>query len=216
MKPSELPRLFFMRQEKWKSLNHVRLFAVPRTVACHAPLSVEFSRPVYWSDQPFPSPGDLPDSGIRPRSPTLQANSLLSGSLRKPKNIGVGSLSLLQQFFLTHDSNQGFLHCRWILYQLSYQESPTNTKQKLIRILVKLQSDDVYTVYKLVNVYLWLTYLVPSSHWWSLGFIAGRQKLRRWIASNHLKLCFEFLIHILFFSFPLKGRDYCSEEEDIT
>ena len=39
----------------------------------------------------------------------------------KPKNTGVGSLSLLQQIFLTQESNQGLLHCRWILYQLSYQ-----------------------------------------------------------------------------------------------
>ena len=41
----------------------------------------------------------------------------------KPKNTGVGNLSLLQQIFLTQESNQDFLHCRWILYQLSYQES---------------------------------------------------------------------------------------------
>ena len=42
----------------------------------------------------------------------------------KPKNIGMGSLSLLQWIFLTQELNQGFLHCRWILYQLSYQGSP--------------------------------------------------------------------------------------------
>ena len=42
----------------------------------------------------------------------------------KPKNTGVGSLSLLQQIFLTQDYNRGLLHCRGILYQLSYQESP--------------------------------------------------------------------------------------------
>ena len=41
----------------------------------------------------------------------------------KPKNTGVGSLSLLQKIFPTQESNQGFLHCRWILYQLSYQGS---------------------------------------------------------------------------------------------
>ena len=43
----------------------------------------------------------------------------------KPKNTGMGSLSLLQQIFLTQDSNQGLLHCRQILYQLSYQGNPT-------------------------------------------------------------------------------------------
>ena len=42
----------------------------------------------------------------------------------KPKNTGVGSLSLLQGIFLIQESNQGVLHCRRILYQLSYQGSP--------------------------------------------------------------------------------------------
>ena len=42
----------------------------------------------------------------------------------KPKNTGVGSISLLQQIFLTQESNWGLLHCKWIFYQLSYQGSP--------------------------------------------------------------------------------------------
>ena len=50
----------------------------PWTVACQAPLSIEFSRQEYWSRLPFPSPGDLPNLGIEPRSPTLQADSLPS------------------------------------------------------------------------------------------------------------------------------------------
>ena len=49
----------------------------PMTVACQVPLSVEFSRQEYWSGLPFPSAGDLPDPGIEPRSPGLQADSLL-------------------------------------------------------------------------------------------------------------------------------------------
>ena len=49
---------------------------IPRTVARQAPLSMGFSRQEYWSGFPFPSPGDLPDPGIEPRSPALQANSL--------------------------------------------------------------------------------------------------------------------------------------------
>ena len=48
------------------------------TVACQAPLSMEFSREEYWSGLPFPSPGDLPNPGIEPRSPALQADSLPS------------------------------------------------------------------------------------------------------------------------------------------
>ena len=72
----------------------------------------------------FPSPGHLPNPAIEPRSPALQADSLYplnhKGS-RKPKNTGVGSLSLLQQIVLTQESNRGLLHCRGILDQLSYQ-----------------------------------------------------------------------------------------------
>ena len=71
----------------------------------------------------FPPPGDLPNRGIKPRSPTLQADSLPAQPLGKPKNTGVGSLSLLQRIFPTQESNWGLLHCRWILYQLSYQGS---------------------------------------------------------------------------------------------
>ena len=50
--------------------------AVSWTVACQAPLSIGFSRQEYWSGLPFPSPGDLPDPGIEPGSPALQADSL--------------------------------------------------------------------------------------------------------------------------------------------
>ena len=78
--------------------------------------SMEFSRPEYCSG--FPSPGDIPNPGIEPRSPTLQVDSLPAEPQGKPKNTGMGSLSLLQQVFLTQESNQGLLHCRWILYLL--------------------------------------------------------------------------------------------------
>ena len=50
----------------------------PWTVACQSPLSMGFSRKEYWSGLPFPSPGDLPDLGIKPRSPALQSDSLLT------------------------------------------------------------------------------------------------------------------------------------------
>ena len=165
---------------------------------CQAPPSMGLSRYEYWSGLPFPSPGDIPNPGIEPRSPALQADSLLSelqgkllgifptrglnpglsyyrqilyqlshkGSPRilewvaypfsadpgiepgspelqvdsllaelpekprttilshkKPRNTGVGSLSLLHGIFPTQESNRGLLHCRWILYQLSYQGS---------------------------------------------------------------------------------------------
>ena len=56
----------------------------PWTVAHLAPLSMKFSRQEYWSELPFPSPGDLPDPGIKPRSPALQADSLPTELLGKP------------------------------------------------------------------------------------------------------------------------------------
>ena len=55
-----------------------QLFVTPWTVACQAPLSMGFFRQEYWSGLPFPSPGDLADPGIEPRSPSLQADSLPS------------------------------------------------------------------------------------------------------------------------------------------
>ena len=59
-------------------LSHIQLFATPWSVASQASLSMEFSRQEYWSGWPFPSPGYLPDPGIEPRSPALQADSLPS------------------------------------------------------------------------------------------------------------------------------------------
>ena len=50
----------------------------PWTVALQAPLSMGFPRQEYWNELPLPSPGDLPDPGIEPRSPALQADSLLT------------------------------------------------------------------------------------------------------------------------------------------
>ena len=55
------------------------LFAAPWTVAHQAPLSMEFSRQEYWSGLPFPPPEHLPNPGTEPRSPALQADSLLPG-----------------------------------------------------------------------------------------------------------------------------------------
>jgi len=49
---------------------------IPQTIACQTPLSMGFSKQEYWSGLPFPSLKDLPDPGIEPRSPELQAHSL--------------------------------------------------------------------------------------------------------------------------------------------
>ena len=66
-----------------------------------------FSRQEYWSGLPCPPPGDLSSPGIEPRSPTLQADSLLPEPPGKPKNTRVGSLSLLHGIFPTQELNQG-------------------------------------------------------------------------------------------------------------
>ena len=60
---------------KVKSLSRVRLFVTPWTVVYQAPQSMGFSRQEYWSGLPFLSPGDLPNPGIEPGSPTLQADA---------------------------------------------------------------------------------------------------------------------------------------------
>ena len=69
------------------------------------------------------SPGGLTNPGIEPWSPALLADSLQAEPQGKPKNTGVGGLSLLQQIFPTQELNQSLLHCRQILYQLSCQGS---------------------------------------------------------------------------------------------
>ena len=94
-----------------ESLSDVQLFGTPWTIQ-----SMEFSRPEYWSGWPFSSPEDLPNPGIEPRSHVMQVDSLPAEPQGKAKNIGVGSLSILQQIFPTQESNQDLLHCRQILH----------------------------------------------------------------------------------------------------
>ena len=96
----------------------------PEDCSLPGPLSIGILREEYWSGLPCPPTGELPNSGIKPRSPPLQADSLPTELPGKPKNTGVGSLSLLQVIFLTQELNWGLLHCRRILYHLSYDRSP--------------------------------------------------------------------------------------------
>ena len=81
------------------ALSHVHLFAFPWTIACQAPLSMEFSRQEYWSGLPFHSPGDCPDSGIKPVPPAFPA---LAGAFfttvppEKPLNSEISRSIVLQ------------------------------------------------------------------------------------------------------------------------
>ena len=97
--------------------NSLRLYRL----ADQAPLSLGFSKQEYWNE--LPCPGDLPNTGVKLWPSTLQGDSLLTEPPGKPKNTGVGSLSLHQGIFPTQESNWVLLHCRRILYQLSYQGS---------------------------------------------------------------------------------------------
>ena len=115
-----LPQILDLNMSDWKLLSCVWLFVTPWTIQ-----SMDFTRLEYWSGNPFPSPRDLPDPGIEPRSPTLQVDSLPAEPHGKPNRTGVGILSLLQLIFPTQEPNWGFLHCWQILYQLSYQGSPS-------------------------------------------------------------------------------------------
>ena len=83
--------IYFITLKKWddpererESLHRVWLFATPWTVAYQAPPSMGSFRQEYWSGLPFPFPGDLSDPGIKPRSPSLQADTLLSEPPGKP------------------------------------------------------------------------------------------------------------------------------------
>ena len=77
------------------------------------------ARILEWVAFSFSSRSSQPK--IEPRSPALQVDSLPAEPQGKPNNVGVGGLSLLQQIFSTQELNQGLLHRRQILYQLSYQ-----------------------------------------------------------------------------------------------
>ena len=104
------------KKRKWKLLSCVWLFATPIQSVKSPGQNIGVKL--------FSLPGDLPNPGLKPRSPTLQTDSLPAEPQRKPKNNGVGSLSLLQGIFLTQESNRVLLNCMWILYQLSHKGSP--------------------------------------------------------------------------------------------
>ena len=93
-----------------KSLSRVRLFATPWTVAYQAPPSMGFSRQEYWSGLPFPSPGDLPNLGIKPGSPALHSDAFNLWATREAQEQG---------------SNPGPCPGRWILNHWTTREFPT-------------------------------------------------------------------------------------------
>ena len=82
--PSPAAVIWEVKRSEVKTFSRVRLFVTAWTGAYQAPPSMGFSRQECWSGFPFPSPGDLPDPGIEPGSPTLQADALPSETPGKP------------------------------------------------------------------------------------------------------------------------------------
>ena len=78
---------------KVNSLSRVQLFATPWTVAYQAPLSMGFSRQEYWSGLPFPSPGDLPNPGIEPRSPVIVGRHFIVWATREANSTDITDLN---------------------------------------------------------------------------------------------------------------------------
>ena len=114
---TSLPVARLFLKVKVKSFSRVRLFVTPWTVAYQASPSVGFSRQEYWSGLPFPSPGDLPNSGIEPGSPALGADALTSEPPGKPKRAVRALLArALQGLGL---GAAGLEHVKWILSHAS-------------------------------------------------------------------------------------------------
>ena len=106
-----------LKEKKWK-WSHVWLFAILWTVAYQASPSMGFSRQEYRSGLPFPSPGDLPDPGIEPRSPSLWADALPSEPPGKPKVISnkLTSYFISTVFFIQRWQNFEVLENRYFIW----------------------------------------------------------------------------------------------------
>ena len=125
--------------------SHAQLFVTLWTLAFQAPLSMGIPQAKLLGWTAMPSFKGSFQSGTKSRSPALQADSLLSEPPGKPKNSRVGSLSLLQGI-LIQESNQGLMHCRRILYQLSYRGSPyTQHGDSLLLYILNVQGEYIYT-----------------------------------------------------------------------
>ena len=106
-------------------LSCVQLFVTPKTVAHQAPLSMRFPRPEYWSELPFPLPGDLPNLGIEPVSPTSPALAggffTTSATWEAPKPVGWTDLQPSVQ--TDSSSPDSFIHWEYSEQSLEKQET---------------------------------------------------------------------------------------------
>ena len=164
-----------------KSLSHVRLFATPWAVANQSPPFIEFSRQEYWSGLPFPSPGDLPDPGIVPRSPALRAGALLS----EPTSIYKKDLSDLDN----HDGvitrlQPGILEreAKWALGSVSTNK--TSGGEGIPVELFQILEDDAVKVLHSICQQIWKTQQWPQD-WKRSVFIAIPKKGNAKECSNY-------------------------------
>ena len=108
----------------------------PWTVACQASLSTGFSRQEYWSGVPFPSPGDLPHPGIKPRSPALQADSLTTEIWGKPSLHIIAYTPIQNKKFFLKKNNMVW---NILLLQLSGRKVVSDTPSNYWRPLMKFK-----------------------------------------------------------------------------
>ena len=157
-------------------LSHVRLFAIPWTVAHQVPLSVEFSRQAQWSGLPFSSLGDLSNPGIKPRSPILQADSLQSEPPETPiyiikfTNLGgdfsLGKLylplTLFTSLFIFYGFN-AFVHMKTAFIGCKVQECDKSPRLQMgLLALHHLLSFMISTLRLLLLLYTKLPYVQTS------------------------------------------------------
>ena len=135
-------------------LSHVRFFVTPWSIAHQAPLSMGFSREKYWNGLPFPSPGDLPDPGIEPRSPALKADSFPSEPPGNPilcwvlpkNNYSLFSSNICSQGWGVSKKRRVLIPCRalwgsWaqglhVPHSFDYRKQPSFSLQELLWVSV--------------------------------------------------------------------------------
>ena len=129
-----------MSESEVKLLSRFWPFATPWTVAHQAPPSMGFSRQEYWRGLPLPSPGNLPDPGIEPRSPTLQADALTSEPPGKPQSESE-SHSVVSDSLWPHGPHHGILQARtleWVAFLFFIGSSQPRDQSQLSRIAGRL------------------------------------------------------------------------------
>ena len=139
---------------KWMSFSHVWLCEC----IVHGILQ---ARILEWLAFPFSR------GSSQPRSLTLQVDSLPAESQGKPKSTGVGSLSLLQWIFPAQELNWGLLHCRQILYQLSYQESLSRLKSHtfIVGAISPFRSIFLFNIFMCCNVEWYVIWYIVWLDW---------------------------------------------------